>query len=186
MAIIKMPLFIDFEASSLSIISYPIEIAWNNQNGDIQSYLINPKNIPDWDDWDDEAERVHGIPRAELLKNGLHPIEVCKTLLPEVDGKIIYTDAPDFDKNWFLKLLKAGRSHDSSFQLKRQPTFLYHQALIYDILFLKYQHLPDTTRQIVIESKTEEIRRLARQRIPNQHRATYDVQNLIEQWKLAG
>jgi len=38
---IQMPRFLDIEASSLSNISYPIEIAWSDEKGNIESHLIN-------------------------------------------------------------------------------------------------------------------------------------------------
>ena len=41
----QMPRFLDIEASSLSNTSYPIEIAWSDGQGNIESYLINPYPI---------------------------------------------------------------------------------------------------------------------------------------------
>jgi hypothetical protein len=53
-----MIVFLDFEASSLNKKSFPIEVAWVFQDGRSRSYLIRP--APEWIDWSDEAEEVHG------------------------------------------------------------------------------------------------------------------------------
>ena len=42
-----IPSFIDFEASSLTVKSYPIEVAWNLEDGTIESHLISPAGVPD-------------------------------------------------------------------------------------------------------------------------------------------
>jgi len=48
-----LPCFVDVEASSLDEKeSYPTEIAWSNENGDIQSYLKNPYYFESCTDWD--------------------------------------------------------------------------------------------------------------------------------------
>ncbi len=66
----KGPVFIDFEASSLSEDSWPIEvgISWI-EGGRVATHsrLIRPR--PDWfeDDWDVESAKVHRIPRSELI-----------------------------------------------------------------------------------------------------------------------
>lgn len=57
-----MPYFLDCEASSLSHKSYPIEIAWSDQQGNIESHLINTNKYPeDYTDWESEAEKTHGL-----------------------------------------------------------------------------------------------------------------------------
>jgi hypothetical protein len=53
-----MKVFLDFEASSLSDRSYPVEVAWVFQDGRSESHLIRPAT--EWTDWDDEAEAIHG------------------------------------------------------------------------------------------------------------------------------
>jgi len=61
MTTIAYPKFIDFEASGLSDESYPIEVAWNNVDGTVESYLINTDCVTDWIYWDPNAE-------ADLIK----------------------------------------------------------------------------------------------------------------------
>jgi len=59
-----MPRFLDIEASSLNDASYPIEIAWSDEKGNIESHLINPYAIEEWTDWDFYAEhKIHGLSR---------------------------------------------------------------------------------------------------------------------------
>jgi len=68
-----MPRFLDIEASSLSNSSYPIEIAWSDENENIESYLINPELIEEWTDWDFYSEHeIHGISRAMCSEKRIH------------------------------------------------------------------------------------------------------------------
>lgn len=57
-----MLVFLDFEASSLSKQSYPIEVAWVFEDGRSEEYLIRP--APIWTDWDSaaEARRARALP----------------------------------------------------------------------------------------------------------------------------
>ena len=50
--------FIDFEASSLSDLSHPLEVAWVDLDGQGESWLISP--APDWTDWSSASEAVLG------------------------------------------------------------------------------------------------------------------------------
>lgn len=55
------PCFIDFEASSLEHNSYPIEVAWSDADGRIESWLIDTSGVPSWTDWDDRVQQgMHG------------------------------------------------------------------------------------------------------------------------------
>ena len=59
-------LFLDFEASSLSKQSYPVEIGWIDESGQGESHLLHP--APNCTEWDDEAAAVHGISRRTLSR----------------------------------------------------------------------------------------------------------------------
>ena len=63
-----MIVFLDFEASSLSDESYPIEIGWAGEDGSTEQHLIRP--APGWTDWSATAEAVHRIERDQLLAEG--------------------------------------------------------------------------------------------------------------------
>ena len=111
----KFPLILlDFEASSLSNDSYPIEVGLVlalSPDGPIRvwSSLIKPGR--DWvlnPDWDPAAERVHHIPKA-LLATGRPPLEVAKALNVIV-GPVghAYCDGGHYDGFWLERLFKAA------------------------------------------------------------------------------
>jgi hypothetical protein len=112
----KFPLILlDFEASSLSDDSYPIEVGVAlalNSDGPIRvwSSLIQPGR--DWtlrQDWDPAAEKVHHIPAA-LLATGQTASEVAKAL-NAIIGPVghAYCDGGHYDGFWLERLLKAAR-----------------------------------------------------------------------------
>ena len=91
-AVQQIPCFIDFEASSLREVSYPIAVAWNLPNGHIRRFLIAP--LPDWDDWDEQSEAIHGIDRDRLIKNGWPPDYVYEELYHDVAQETLYGPMP--------------------------------------------------------------------------------------------
>jgi hypothetical protein len=112
----NFPLIVlDFEASSLSDDSYPIEVGVAlalNSDGPIRvwSSLIQP--CREWTsrhDWDTAAERVHHIP-ASLLATGQTPSEVAKAL-NAIIGPVghAYCDGGHYDGFWLERLFKAAR-----------------------------------------------------------------------------
>ena len=112
----NFPLIVlDFEASSLSDISYPIEVGVAlalKVDGPLRvwSSLIQPGR--DWtfrQDWDPAAERVHHIPPA-LLATGQTPSEVAKAL-NAIIGPVgqAYCDGGHYDGLWLERLFKSAR-----------------------------------------------------------------------------
>lgn len=104
---IPEPVFIDFEASSLSPASWPIEVgvAWlEGKRVIVESKLIRPR--PEWpeDDWNEVSEEVHGIPRADLDGADLAE-DVAHWLLDVIAGRTLVSDAPEFDQRWLDRLL---------------------------------------------------------------------------------
>jgi hypothetical protein len=68
--------FVNLEASSLGRGSFPIEVAWVNEDGQGESYLIRPAE--GWltpaagnPAWSPQSERTHGIALAALLEHGV-------------------------------------------------------------------------------------------------------------------
>lgn len=101
-----MRVFLDFEASSLAKHGYPIEVAWAFEDGQGESYLIRP--APDWTDWDEAAERIHRIPRSELVDHG-EPVEAVAARMTEaLGGHGLYASAPSWDGKWLSALLRAA------------------------------------------------------------------------------
>ncbi|MFO1141392.1 MAG: hypothetical protein U1E59_03210 [Amaricoccus sp.] len=103
--------FLDFEASSLSPGSWPIEIGWAwVEDGAVQagSTLIAPR--PDWSlaDWWPEAERVHGIPLAEVQAVGM-PAEAAAAMTDVFADCDLVSDNPVWEQRW-LNRLRAGRA----------------------------------------------------------------------------
>jgi DNA polymerase III epsilon subunit-like protein len=99
---------IDLEASGLGAESYPIEVAWiNDDTGDYDSFLINPESAQDWTYWDDYAEEVHGIDRGDLVSKGLDIIHACERMNKKLKGKTLISDALEFDLFWLKRLFKA-------------------------------------------------------------------------------
>ena len=103
-----MRVFIDFEASSLSDESYPVEVGWVFEDGREADYLIRP--APHWTDWDAEAEAIHGISRETLLREGTRHDLVCANLVAALSGHAIHASSPSWDGKWLSVLLRgAGR-----------------------------------------------------------------------------
>jgi hypothetical protein len=99
-------IFLDFEASSLSKQSYPIEVGWVREDGSGEAHLIRP--APGWTEWDDRAAAVHGISRAQLEREGEPHEAVCATLLAAFDQNIVLASAPSWDGHWLSMLLRAA------------------------------------------------------------------------------
>ncbi|HBK92361.1 MAG TPA: transcriptional regulator [Parvularcula sp.] len=101
--------FIDFEASGLGPQSWPIEVGWSLDDGVTESFLISP--APDWPmtAWDGKAERLHGITPRMLADLGLDAAATCERLDAALAGRTVYSDAPDWDSFWMLRLYQAAR-----------------------------------------------------------------------------
>jgi DNA polymerase III epsilon subunit-like protein len=105
----KGPVFIDFEASSLSPNSWPIEVglAWlDGKKVIIESKLIRPREEWSEDDWNPESEAVHNIPRSDL-DDAEHAEDVARWLIEIVDGRTMVSDAPEFDQRWYDRLMRS-------------------------------------------------------------------------------
>jgi hypothetical protein len=101
-----MRVFLDFEASSLSNQSYPIEVGWVFEDGREADYLIRP--APAWTEWDASAEEVHGISRERLLAEGAPHDVVCDRLVELFAGNVVYASSPPWDGKWLSMLLRAA------------------------------------------------------------------------------
>lgn len=102
-----MLVFLDFEASSLAKKSYPIEVAWVFEDGRDESHLIRPPL--QWDDWDDEAEAIHHIPRARLEAEGTPHDVVARRMVEVLSGHALFASAPSWDGKWLSALLRAAK-----------------------------------------------------------------------------
>ncbi|PQA87812.1 hypothetical protein CW354_05520 [Marinicaulis flavus] len=161
-SVLKDIAFIDLEASGLSARSWPIEVGWCFANGGVQAMLIKP--APEWsfDDWSAEAETLHGVSPEMLDKDGVEPKEACEKLNAALAGKIIYSDAPDWDGFWLYRLFQAGR--------KRQ------RFIVSDLASLLRSVPPDKIGPLVTAAEL---------RAPRRHRAAPDVMHMRMLYELA-
>ncbi len=83
-----MLVFLDFEASSLSKQSYPVEVAWVFEDGRSRAFLIRP--APDWTDWSSEAEAIHGISRELLEKEDVAVSIIADEMVKTLSGHDLY------------------------------------------------------------------------------------------------
>lgn len=167
-----VPTFLDFEASSLASASYPIEVAWNLPNGSIESHLISPEGVSKWTDWSLKAQEIHGISRNELSTHGKTPAWVCRRMNEQLAARTVYTDAPDYDGMWLAELFSEYWD-EPKFELRHVDNLLV--SLVCPNLASRVQGL----------AKIEEMKEEARNIVGKQHRAEWDVEYLIELWKLA-
>jgi len=98
---------IDFEASSLSLGSWPIEvgIAWIEGAG-VQSWssLIQPDPLWDTEDWSQSSAEIHNI-SLEELRAAPTAVEVAEEVKARLIGKTPISDNPDFEARWMRQLL---------------------------------------------------------------------------------
>lgn len=167
----KLPIFLDFEASSLNLDSYPIEVAWSDENGEIESYLIRPE--PEWTDWDDYAENeIHGISREQLFDEGMPAEWIVGRMQGKLKNKSIYADGGAFDEVW------CERMFDYNGYYGRLPFRIEH---FNDILAIDFN---DWNRRNA--DKMQLIFKQARIAVGGRHRATVDVRYLIEVYRQVG
>lgn len=101
-----MLVFLDFEASSLSDTSYPIEVGWVWEDGREEEFLIAP--APTWSDWDARSEAIHGITRTELERDGQPHDTVARHMVETLAGHDLRVSAPSWDGKWLSTLLRAA------------------------------------------------------------------------------
>ena len=111
-----MKVFLDFEASSLSDRSHPIEVAWVFQDGRSETRLIAP--APAWDDWDAASEAIHGIARATLVADGEPHDAVAHRMVEVLDGHELFASAPSWDGKWLSVLLRGAGLPRHALRLK--------------------------------------------------------------------
>ena len=103
------PIIIDVEASGFGGASYPIEVGVALDDDQKYCSLISP--APEWEHWDDDAQKVHGISRDTLEAHGRTPREVATSLNELLEGKTLYSDGWVVDQPWLTTLFaEAGMS----------------------------------------------------------------------------
>jgi len=101
---------LDFEASSLSEESWPIEVglSWL-EAGEVQTWSTLIRPAPDWNlsDWAPQSAVVHGI-ALEELEDAPIADNVVGDLLKNLGDRVLVSDAPEFETRWLSRLMKAG------------------------------------------------------------------------------
>lgn len=170
-----MPIFLDFEASSLAKSSYPIEVAWVDSRGGSESWLIRP--APEWTDWDPAAELVHGLSRVRLMAEGTPVEAVAGRMMKRLSGRRVFASAPSWDGKWLSTLLRAAglprhalRVQDTRLAFSEAALAILRPALG-DVAALS------AAEAIVIEAIT------AAEAQPVAHRALADARREFETWR---
>jgi hypothetical protein len=98
-------LTLDFEASCLPKHgrSFPIEVGISDLRGVSRSWLIQPHDSWRTWAWTAEAERLHGLDRGQLEREGLPADQVLAALAGAVDGAYVVADC-DLDADWLKTL----------------------------------------------------------------------------------
>jgi hypothetical protein len=121
-----MLVFLDFEASSLSKHSYPIEVGWVFEDGTAEAHLIRP--APGWTEWDAAAEAIHHIARAELERDGTPHDVVAARMIEVLSGHDLLASAPSWDGKWLSALLRAAGLPRHSLRLRDSDAVLLETA----------------------------------------------------------
>lgn len=169
-----MRAFIDFEASSLSRQSYPIEVAWVFEDGDAEAFLIRP--IDRWTDWDPAAQAIHGISREELLQHGTTTKDVANRLVTALQGHEVFASAPSWDGKWLSTLLRSAGLPRHAVRLTDTDLGLLELAKALLAPHVPSSKIPRATRKILADAA----RRIDDR--PPTHRALQDAQRERERW----
>ncbi len=154
--------FIDLEASGLSARSWPIEVGWCFAGGAPKAMLIQPDEAWSLDDWNPAAEALHGIAYDDLMKEGVAADKVCERLNNALAGKLVFSDAPDWDGFWLYRLFQAAK--------KRQ------RFIVSDFSSIFRSAPPEDVDRYIAEAE-----RVA----PRTHRAIPDVLHMRALYELA-
>lgn len=168
-----MRVFLDFEASSLSKDSYPIEVAWVFEDGASESFLIRPP--PGWTDWDPEAEAIHHISRASL-EHGTAPVVVATRMVEILSGHDLFASAPSWDGKWLSRLLREAGLPRHSLRLRDTEVAQRETAI---------EILQSIVPPEELEAAVDELLVLTEMRLkggPIAHRARADAQAEQKHW----
>jgi DNA polymerase III epsilon subunit-like protein len=127
-------------------------------DGQLHSWLIQPHVL--WLDWSESAEKIHGIARDTLEKEGTPISEVVVALNELLTGQI-FCDAWAFDSFWLHRLFKTANVRPT-FQLESISMLLDAEQI---------QHWSEF-RQIAIEKLGLPV-----------HRAANDAKILHKTWE---
>lgn len=117
--------------------------------------LIRPHDDWSMTDWSMDAEALHGVPHDQLVQEGFTVKEVCKKLNADLAGKLVYSDAPDWDAFWLYRLFQAAS--------------IRQRFLVHDMARLLRAAPPEKLDRFIAE---------AEEKAPRGHRAAADALHL--------
>lgn len=145
-------IFFDIEASCLGDGTYPIEVGIV---GEGLSYEALIKPHADWVAWSSQSQKIHGISKKKLEKEGKSIEDVCHEINKMFKGKTIWSDSK-FDPFW-LEILFDKAKIEMQF-VSKNVTFIIDKTLIAKLAF----ELPQGDRVV--------------------HRALADAEDLRDAW----
>jgi len=154
--------FIDLEASGLTVRSWPVEVGWAFAEGDPASMLVRPEEAWPDDAWDEKAEALHGLSREMLKRDGKVSSDVCDVLNATLAGYDVYSDAPEWDAFWLYRLFGG---------VETKPAFVLRS----------YAELIGP----LISGREEQLIEAATHQAPRRHRAAADALHLQTLYRLA-
>ncbi len=105
---------IDLEASGLRSVSYPTEIGWATirEDGCVNSGACLIRPPPKWttyaNAWSPASERLTGITKEMLDRDGQSPREAMARLIEAVGDRDLFSDGGKFDAHWLGMLVDAA------------------------------------------------------------------------------
>lgn len=169
-----MHVFLDFEASSLSDTSYPIEVGWVFEDGRAEAHLIRP--APSWTDWDEIAGHIHGISREQLDAEGEPHDDVARRMIEVLSGHDLLASAPSWDGKWLSVLLRAAGLPRYSLRLRGTRDAADEAVRRTLAAVLAGSELQDAVEQVLADSEA------ARSARPASHRALADAEEERRTW----
>ncbi|WP_167648816.1 exonuclease domain-containing protein [Mameliella alba] len=136
---------LDFEASSLSQGSWPIEVglSWI-ANGHVRTWssLIRPDPAWNLGDWSPQSAEVHGIPLSDL-QDAPSAAEVAEAFLDVVGRRTLVSDAAEFEARWLSRLLRTtGRAEIPSIEDFDAVSFAVFSGYALDMLYETVERRP--------------------------------------------
>lgn len=134
---------LDFEASSLTADSWPIEVGVSWVKGNrirTWSSLIRPASGWDLLDWSTQSEAVHGIP-ISTLEAAPDAADVAAELMSKIEGFTLVSDAPEFEHRWLSRLLDAAgiSAHPVIIEDFDAVSFAHYDGIALDLLYEKLE-----------------------------------------------
>nr|WP_237182144.1 transcriptional regulator [Roseomonas marmotae] len=156
---------------------FPVEVGWAAEDGTEESHLIRP--APDWEEWSEEAERVHGIPLERLRREGEPHDRVARRMLEALTGHELYASAPSWDGQWNSRLLRAAGLPRHALRL-RDTEEAQRDAIL---AVLRRAGLPEAGWQAAVDRIRSAAMRAEEAEGPPAHRALEDARRELRLWR---